>query len=505
MGLLESRSLIAETDEANGRFEAVLAELPYYTQLVIKYLPLLNNVCSQLLQILTENSLQVLINTVLGAPLRTDESRLFDALVDALEQIKMMYGNALLLNVSDIAPGIWFPGGEPPSILQGFECFILTTIRKHNLVVFILTLLGKFDYGFQFLNDCFIEVFCPSNSYGSLEMDKDNVDNVHESNGSGYTSTSLNSMFGGKLLKTHTVLYLNLKTQAFIAALDDTEVPADRKEVLDNLFPHDMTSYLQMKSSESIQEFQLTSSERDFITRCQRRREALESSLTLRDTMERYRWSDFLRDFLAYVSKNIGLLVFGKRGKGASSPFAEPTESALNTLKSNTVQHPSNENTAESSPIPKNGAPASRSTTPCQLVSAAGNSTLPTATETATPFTVLKPTIRKKPQQKRMWVKEEEDVLISALKMHGPSWSKILELHGAGGSISETLKNRSQVQLKDKARNWKMHYLKNRIPVPDYLLKVTGNLEREEKFKQRSKAKRKGKRLSNSSTNSPLA
>ncbi|KAG0667722.1 hypothetical protein C6P45_005443 [Maudiozyma exigua] len=50
--------------------------------------------------------------------------------------------------------------------------------------------------------------------------------------------------------------------------------------------------------------------------------------------------------------------------------------------------------------------------------------------------------------------------------------------------MSEDLKNRTQVQLKDKARNWKLHYLKNGEPLPDYLTKVTGTISKVSKPKK---------------------
>lgn len=59
----------------------------------------------------------------------------------------------------------------------------------------------------------------------------------------------------------------------------------------------------------------------------------------------------------------------------------------------------------------------------------------------------------------------------------GPHWSQILELHGENGTVSRTLKGRTQVQLKDKARNLKLFFLKGDIEVPHYLQSVTGELK----------------------------
>ena len=50
-------------------------------------------------------------------------------------------------------------------------------------------------------------------------------------------------------------------------------------------------------------------------------------------------------------------------------------------------------------------------------------------------------------------------------------------MFGPGGTISEVLKDRNQVQLKDKARNLKLFFLKSGIEVPYYLQFVTGELK----------------------------
>jgi hypothetical protein len=58
----------------------------------------------------------------------------------------------------------------------------------------------------------------------------------------------------------------------------------------------------------------------------------------------------------------------------------------------------------------------------------------------------------------------------------GPHWSNILALYGPDGSVNTVLRERNQVQLKDKARNLKLFFLKSNIEVPHYLRAVTGEL-----------------------------
>ena len=59
----------------------------------------------------------------------------------------------------------------------------------------------------------------------------------------------------------------------------------------------------------------------------------------------------------------------------------------------------------------------------------------------------------------------------------GPHWSQILTLFGVHGTMSDILKDRTQVQLKDKARNLKLFFLKTSSEMPYYLQAVTGELK----------------------------
>ena len=90
------------------------------------------------------------------------------------------------------------------------------------------------------------------------------------------------------------------------------------------------------------------------------------------------------------------------------------------------------------------------------------------------------PSLRKPghPSQRRPWTLEEETALMAGLdRVKGPHWSQILAMFGPGGTISEVLKDRGKVQLKDKARNLKLFFLKSGIEVPYYLQFVTGELK----------------------------
>lgn len=79
---------------------------------------------------------------------------------------------------------------------------------------------------------------------------------------------------------------------------------------------------------------------------------------------------------------------------------------------------------------------------------------------------------------RRPWTPEEEKALMQGLDMvKGPHWSQILQLFGLNGTLSDILKDRTQVQLKDKARNLKLFFLKTNSEMPYYLQCVTGELK----------------------------
>lgn len=79
---------------------------------------------------------------------------------------------------------------------------------------------------------------------------------------------------------------------------------------------------------------------------------------------------------------------------------------------------------------------------------------------------------------RRPWSPEEEKALMLGLDMvKGPHWSQILGLFGPNGKLGNILQDRTQVQLKDKARNLKLFFLKTNSEMPYYLQCVTGELK----------------------------
>lgn len=74
-------------------------------------------------------------------------------------------------------------------------------------------------------------------------------------------------------------------------------------------------------------------------------------------------------------------------------------------------------------------------------------------------------------QVRKQWTEEEIVRLVGLMKQYGTSWAKIKE---ADENMSRSaLGARSQVNLKDKARNMKLEYLRAEQELPEFLLNVT--------------------------------
>lgn len=520
------------SSDSLNRFNNIINSLPLKTRLTISSLCLLDNVTTQLLRLLIFNSNAPHLLALLTDQsnyLASGETETFQILLQLFKQVKTIYNpKSPLLNVHDVAPGLWFPNSPPPMLLRGHEAFIITVIRKTNLLTFILTALRCFNYGFDLLQSTFLNIFCPNTLF------------------TGTTTSDQN----GKFLKSQAILYLDLKTQALIAGLKESEDESGSisrivlKNLLDEIFPQDLADQLIQRrcgGNSTATNTIMTPSEQDFIERCTRRRENLLQFSDLNELISSYDWNHFIKELLDYCNKNMGLIIWGKKGRGKSplycydvkefdaqiivaSGAVPPTGNPnLSTLDSTGRQNTTivNENGEISSIVDsdlnrsnlssaRRGHQISSERTSSQeptidgiegttfnsaAVSAGGSSILMDSTSAANSAmaqyivnaaVASSGTRIKKIKSKRTWSKEEEDALIEGLKEVGPSWSKILDMYGPGGKISEDLKNRTQVQLKDKARNWKLHYLKTGKPLPFYLVKVTGTLDKSVKSKKKN-------------------
>ena len=303
-------------------------------------------------------------------------------------------------------------------------------IRKANIATFVSSILGAHDVSFYHLNEHFLETFVP---------------------------------LGHRLLKWQGAVFLELKTQAFISALMNSDAGAQR--MLDQLFPHDLDSQILTRHPDAPS---LSPSEQDFVDRCRSRRSYLLFDPSANDGFsslpKKYQWADFVREFASSVSKNVDSII------------STPTRAHQQLLASNIAPHDRNERRSQpdslavlsSQPPHSTPSPSSTGTGKQPSLPASKSSASQTATASPSASTTRQP-----------WTKPEEDALLAGLdRVGGPHWSQILALYGRGGSANEILKDRNQVQLKDKARNLKLWYLKTGREVPTCLRGVTGELRK---------------------------
>ncbi|KAF2772704.1 hypothetical protein EJ03DRAFT_324252 [Teratosphaeria nubilosa] len=312
--------------------------------------------------------------------------------------------------------------------IQMFQPAQQEVIRKANIATFVSSILGAHDVSFYHLNEFFMETFVP---------------------------------LGHRLLKWQGAMYLELKTQTYISALMNSD--GSPEAMLDELFPNDMDAQILTRHPDAPS---LSPSEQDFIDRSRARKSYLLAEPTtdegFHELPKKYQWNDFVREFASCINKNVDGIMnvparaqpnFGGPGSKHNKIDAGREAPVMQTVMSNGQ-------TGSMDGTPMSGLP------PINSVSA--NSSTADKKPSSSASTVRQP-----------WTKPEEDALLSGLeKVNGPHWSQILALYGRGGSISEVLKDRNQVQLKDKARNLKLWYLKMGKEVPVALRGVTGELRK---------------------------
>ncbi|KAH8803279.1 telomere repeat binding factor-domain-containing protein [Xylogone sp. PMI_703] len=378
------------------------------------------------------------------------------------------------------------------------------TIRTTNLATFMSGIFGGQDVGFYELNDQFIDSFTPE---------------------------------GAAFEKEPGQLYLNFKTQMYLSAVSQEEQEKSKEEVLDELFPTNMDQILLARHPE----VQLSQSELDFIQNAKSRRDYLMTEGgdidAIQALSERFSWEDFLRSLNSYLRETYDSLIAPYMKRHALTAPASPSRpehinstshNNHNSLQTPGGQQPNNSEhdaiaqaslaaaqaalqgvgfgqySTTQQPQPQQQAPQqlqqpirapqpSPYQTPPQATyqSHYAGANIPYHTQSA-PTQVLYEQARQAavakanphsrrpglPSQRRPWSTEEENALMAGLdQVKGPHWSQILALYGAKGQISEILKDRNQVQLKDKARNLKLFFLKSNIEVPYYLQCVTGELK----------------------------
>ncbi|KAL9110188.1 MAG: hypothetical protein Q9227_005249 [Pyrenula ochraceoflavens] len=468
------------------------------SRMKVESLPILDNLSTQVLSVLAKSSYQDILSLV--AEPESEAGQEYSTVRSLFDHTKRVYSTKTPF-LSHVELDLMDPAQ-------------IEVLRKANLATFVSSLFGTQEIGFHELNAHFIEIFVPEN---------------------------------GRLLKAQGSLFLDLKTQAFIASMHTEE--RSKTELLYNLFPEDMEAQLLSRRPGARG---LAPSEQDFVKRANSRRDILldkvNNEVALNELPEVYQWEDFLKDVSAYIGKNFeSLNVQGsKKLKGRSSSSMEETQEIQQTQLENNFSvippqpqsnfssvaphedfvakaaraaqmalqgHQATSNNPSPSlpfaqqqnPTPRvrpsqaqtvfqQYVPPNQQSTPHRIDKSPTYGPLPdlphvsqsaptqTLYERAKQAATSKasPTSRRAglPSQRRPWTREEENALMAGLdRVRGPHWSQILAMFGPGGTINESLKDRNQVQLKDKARNLKLFFLKSGIEVPYYLKYVTGDLK----------------------------
>lgn len=619
------RSLLAENNANNNGnvpsiVDAQLSALPLFltapnslsfnVQLLINTLPVLDNLATQILRIITKCPYQKVMELVSNRD-SSYSGIAFSNLVELFETTKRVYNSeeSPFFTVENITFGLWSYGESPPAFLRGREDTIEGTLRKVNLATFLLATLGLIDLGFFFLNEAFLDVFCPPQNLDPAETLSNLKQNdpfiLNDIKSASATSKLFTQQRAStKFLKQQALLFLELKTQAYISALELGD--RSKEEIISDLFPEilpelllrrrdiDWKSKLENElnggklsdivsngdftpSSQIMNRVKIifTPAEYDFLQRCTLRKASLlkESTskrnqepkhsnpeertdnvskedstevsdeenkeqesviepINLADLMSKYEWVRFLNDLLDYVSRNVGFLIWGPKGKisvafekkrllsqqqkksnetgnlktslegviktedntdsGAANDKRLTDDKADRSSSKETENPANNKRTSSEAGLDDTSAANTTKDLPSETIAAHDPASIPeqdklVSTESNTELIsneiINKPSAVKKPKNRpatfrRVWTEAEESALREGLKSKGTQWTAILELFGPGGRVNESLKNRTSLQLKDKARNWKLWYIKNNVEVPDWLMGATGSLNK---------------------------
>lgn len=351
----------------------------------------------------------------------TEDSQAFMTLKNLFDQTRKVYSR------------------ETPFIdaiaIQMFQPKQQEIIRKANIATFISSILGAHDVSFFHLNEFFMETFVP---------------------------------LGHRLLKWQGAVYLELKTQTYISALINSD--GNPEAMLDELFPPDLDAQILTRHPDAPS---LSPSEQDFIDRSRARKSYLlaegSADEALRELPKKYAWHDFVREFATSISKNVDGIMNVPARSGPMFGNHAADRRSTNTSRA----HQDSTSRSRASLAGGNAVGTIPGVQGLSLIGQNASGSGQHDGDSSKKASAAASTVR------QPWSKSEEDALLSGLdRVNGPHWSQILALYGRGGSISEVLKDRNQVQLKDKARNLKLWYLKMGKDVPPALRGVTGELRK---------------------------
>lgn len=191
------------------------------------------------------------------AQLESEESQEYLAIVDLFKHTKRLY--------SPLAP---FLSARALAVEEPQQ---INVLRKANIATFTYILFGDSEGSLVDLCKCFLDCFAPD---------------------------------GGRLLKVHGALFLDLMTQAVIQPTDAQK--DDSVRLLTDIFPDDLEARILCRRSGAKT---LAPTEQDFVNRARSRREILmreiKTSTGLKALQTRYSWDRFLRESHQYFTKNL--------------------------------------------------------------------------------------------------------------------------------------------------------------------------------------------------------
>ncbi|KAF7715588.1 Transcription factor TBF1-like protein [Penicillium ucsense] len=275
--------------EFSGAKGYAFLNLKANSHLKIQSLPILDNLSTQILSFLSKNSYQDL--TAMVSEPESEDGQAYATMRSLFDHTKRVY----TIKRSFLQP----------SDVEVTDSSQLDVLRKANLASFVSSIFGSQEIGFAELNEHFLDVFVPE---------------------------------GGRLLKVQAALYLELKTQAFIAAMNTKS--RTRTQLLYELFPEDMEQRLLARRPGTRQ---LAPSETDFVNRLTSRRDILLNDVHNEDALkalpDKYHWEDFLRDLSSYIAKNFDSINMqqGKKpikGRQASTSASDVQEASSTTHQS---------------------------------------------------------------------------------------------------------------------------------------------------------------------------
>ncbi|KAG9231801.1 telomere repeat binding factor-domain-containing protein [Amylocarpus encephaloides] len=456
----DRRKTVAQNDHTPAEPQSTAYDPELY--MWVMSLPILENLSIQLLSTLAHGPYTEIIN-IISTP-DSEQGQAYATIKSLFDQTKKIYSkNESFLSADDLS----FTDPKHRSI-----------IRNTNMAAFVASVFGSQEVGFYELNSWFLNIFTPERK-------------------------TMESSAG--------MLFVNLKTQMYLSACGEEDNDRTKEDILEEIFPSALGDMVMSRHPE----VQLSQSEKGFLSECQSRKAYLSSIPSTAESIftlsEQFPWEHFLQDLSIHIGQAYSALLqpYMKR-HDLTSPTSPRGPSRTNAERTQRPE-PSNhlaaaEMTAQQALLginvhrlvqQHNGAsedPQEHCAPPLVATYQPSSQTnnIPYHTQSA-PTQVLYNLARQAavaktnpgnsrqpgpPSQRRPWSTEEENALMAGLdRVRGPHWSQILALYGEKGSISNILSDRNQVQLKDKARNLKLFFLKSDIEVPYYLQSVTGELK----------------------------